>query len=152
MASLSISGVEVMARDIVLALDASDYAQAGISAAWTEMLSFDLMVGPASTAHLRFHAAAQQTATTEGRRGRGYTEEQVESGLAVTFAYHLRPGYHAEDLRSAHDAAQDVVRGINRSCQDDWSTLFARISTGVDAERGLAIITVEFRIIHTIEV
>lgn len=150
--TLSISAVSRRAKDIIEALDATDYKQGPILAKWTRMRSFMLWDEAASVVHLRFHAGIENSPSDSGHRGSPYGTEQVESSLVVSFAYHLVPGEHDRDIEKAYDAAQDVAKAINRDERGDWSPRFRAISSTVDVEKGIALMAVSFGVIHNIEV
>lgn len=150
--TLAISAVEQRAVDIVLGLSGADYQQGPAAPAWTQTRSLSIQNEAASVVHLRFHAAVESSTSNGGHRGSPYGTEQVESELVVAFAYHLVPAHHARDLRLANDAAQLVARTINRDERGDWSPQFQSVQTGVDIDRGLALKSVTFTVIHNIEV
>lgn len=149
---LSISEVEDRAVEIVSGLSGVDYQQGPAVPAWTQTRSLSIQNEAASVVHLRFHAAVESSTSNGGHRGAPHGTEQVESELVVAFAYHLVPAHHARDLRLANDAAQLVAKSINRDRRGDWSPQFQSIQTGIDIDRGLALKSVTFTVIHNIEV
>jgi hypothetical protein len=149
---LPIEDLEARALAIVLAMDATDYQQGAYPAKWTEMRSLSPQMEAASIVHLRFHAAVDSSLSNGGHRGSPYGTEQMESVLVVAFTYHLVPATHAHDLRMSNKAAQAVAKAINRDESGDWSPRFTGIQTGVDRDKGLALKTVSFSVVHNIEV
>lgn len=149
-----ISQIETDVVAIVQGVDASPYQQAGVGVdSWTEMQSLEVGNGVSSIDHLYFHVSIADCVSDGGHRGSPRGTERVSSALSVIFSYKLRPMRHAQDLRTAKDAAQAIAKAINRACpRDEWSPRFERISTRVDQEKGLALLEVVFVIVHTIEV
>lgn len=150
--TVAISEVERALVAVVEAIDPEPWYQPPTRARWTEMRSFEAQGEASSVTHLRFHAHAESTTTSGTLRGRAYGVDRVSTRLIVTFSYHLRPGRHADDLRNSRDAAQAVVRAVNRACDPRWSPNFESIRNFVDVDRGLAVVSVAFDISHQIEV
>jgi len=150
--TLSVSEVETRASAIVALVSVEGFKQASKAPAWTEMDNFALGEEPSPVSHLRYHAAVLSSQSNGGHRGGPHGTEQVESRLVVTFMYGLRIGMHALDVRLSHDAAARVAKAINQDCDGNWSPRYQGVSTTINAERQVVFQSVEFGVIHIVEV
>lgn len=99
----------------IAALDASDYAQAGYSATWTETgIPGAADEGSAPVEHLQFMVGVVSSQNTDLDHDRAAEEVYLRTTLQVAYGYHMRTGGPTQitDERLAMRAGQSIAAAM----------------------------------------
>lgn len=151
--TLSVAQVEEEVARRITALDATDYNQGGVSAAWTQGERFGLREdGTSGLAHLLFHVFVESSPNDYSDEGQSYRCARLRSRLTVAFTYRLQVSAQIADSRLARDAAADVVRAINADWPEADAILVDAGQTVITEDGAHLGVLITFDILHEIEV